>query len=141
MGHVGASDPTATACSALPSVTDATSDGQFFNPTLIYGINAASKNPELAKAFISFLAGKEGQSILLAQSGQFPNRGDVDLAQYGAPARRPSRRVVDARGATDVIQNQFSAAATGEAFQKLTQAIVSGDLAGFLTGLQAQQGS
>ena len=31
-----------------------------------------------------------------------------------------------------MIQNQFWAAAQGEAFQKLTQAIVSGDLQGFL---------
>ena len=33
------------------------------------------------------------------------------------------------------------AAAQGEAFQKLTQAIVSGDLEGFLADLQAQQGT
>lgn len=122
-----------------PKRDDATSDGQFFNPTLIYGINAASKNPELAKAFISFLASKEGQSILLSLSGQFPNRGDVDLAQYGSAGAQLIQKVIDARGASDVIQNQFSAAAQGEAFQKLTQAVVSGDLAGFLTGLQAQQ--
>lgn len=124
-----------------PKRDDATSDGQFFNPTLIYGVNAASKNPELAKAFISFLASKEGQSILLAMAGQFPNRGDVDLGQYGSAGAQAIQAVIDARGATDVIQNQFSAAAQGEAWQKLTQAVVSGDLAGFLSGLQAQQGS
>jgi multiple sugar transport system substrate-binding protein len=124
-----------------PKRDDATSDGQFFNPTLIYGINAASKNPDLAKAFVSFLAGTEGQSILLAQSGQFPNRGDVDLAQYASPGAVAIQGVIDTRGATDVIQNQFSAAAQGDALQKLTQAVVSGDLAGFLSGLQAQQGS
>ncbi len=122
-----------------PKRDDATSDGQFFNPTLIYGVNKDAKNPELAKAFISFLAGTEGQSILLAESGQFPNRGDVDLAQYGSPGAQLIQGVIDARGAADVIQNQFSAAAQGEAFQKLTQAIVADDLAGFLTGLQAQQ--
>lgn len=124
-----------------PKRDDATSDGQFFNPTLIYGINAASKNPELAKAFIAFLAGAEGQSILLSESGQFPNRGDVDLAQYASKGAEAIQGVIDARGASDVIQNQFSAAAQGDAFQKLTQAIVSGDLAGFLSSLQAQQGS
>ncbi len=124
-----------------PKRDDATSDGQFFNPTLIYGVNAASKNPELAKAFIAFLASKEGQSILLAQSGQFPNRSDVDLAQYASPGAVAIQGVIDARGATDVIQNQFSAAAQGDALQKLTQAVVGGDLAGFLSGLQAQQGN
>lgn len=124
-----------------PKRDDATSDGQFFNPTLIYGINAASKNPDLAKAFVAFLAGQEGQSILLSQSGQFPNRSDVDLAQYASPGAVAIQGVIDARGASDVIQNQFSAAAQGDALQKLTQAVVSGDLAGFLAGLQAQQGS
>lgn len=124
-----------------PTRDDATSDGQFFNPTLIYGINAASDNPDAAKAFVSFLASKEGQSILLAQSGQFPNRADVDLAQYGSAGAQAIQGVIDSRGASDVIQNQFSAAAQGEAFQKLTSAVVSGDLETFLADLQAQQGS
>jgi len=124
-----------------PKRDDATSDGQFFNPTLIYGINAASKNPATAKAFIEFLASVEGQSILLAQSGQFPNRADVDLAQYASPGAQAIQAVIEDRGASDVIQNQFSAAAQGEAFQKLTQALVSGDLTTFLADLQAQQGS
>ncbi len=124
-----------------PKRDDATSDGQFFNPTLIYGINAASANPDAAKAFVSFLASQEGQSILLAQSGQFPNRADVDLAQYGSAGAQAIQGVIDSRGASDVIQNQFSAAAQGEAFQKLTSAVVSGDLQTFLADLQAQQGS
>ena len=47
--------------------------------------------------------------------------------------------MIENRGASDVIQNQFSAAAQGEAFQKLTQAVVSGDLETFLADLQAQQ--
>ena len=125
-----------------PKRADATSDGQFFNPTLIYGVNAASENPEAAKAFVAFLASQEGQEILLTESGQFPNRADIDLAAVaGSPGAQAIQAVIDARGASDVIQNQFSAAAQGEAFQKLTQAIVSGDLQGFLDGLQAQQGS
>jgi multiple sugar transport system substrate-binding protein len=125
-----------------PKRDDATSDGQFFNPTLIYGVNAASANPETAKAFIAYLASKEGQEILLSNSGQFPNRGDIDLgAVAGSPGAQAIQGVIDARGASDVIQNQFSAAAQGEAFQKLTQAIVSGDLQGLLDGMQAQQGS
>lgn len=124
-----------------PKRDDATSDGQFFNPTLIYGINAASENPATAKAFVEFLASVEGQSILLQQSGQFPNRADVDLSTYASPGAQAIQAVIDDRGASDVIQNQFSAAAQGEAFQKLTQAVVSGDLTSFLTDLQAQQGS
>ena len=125
-----------------PKRADATSDGQFFNPTLIYGVNAASENPDAAKAFVAFLASKEGQEILLTESGQFPNRADIDFAAVaGSPGAQAIQAVIDARGASDVIQNQFSAAAQGEAFQKLTQAIVSGDLQGFLDGLQAQQGS
>jgi multiple sugar transport system substrate-binding protein len=124
-----------------PKRDDATSDGQFFNPTLIYGINAASENPETAKAFIAFLASKEGQEILLTNSGQFPNRADIDLAAVADSAGAQAiQAVIDSRGATDVIQNQFSAAAQGEAYQKLTQAIVSGDLQGLLDGMQAQQG-
>lgn len=123
-----------------PKRDDAIGDGQFFNPTLIYGVSAASENPDAAKAFIAFLASKEGQEILLTDSGQFPNRGDIDLqSTVGSAGAAAIQGVIDSRGASDVIQNQFSAAAQGEAFQKLTQAIVSGDLEGFLSGLQAQQ--
>ena len=123
-----------------PKRDDAIGDGQFFNPTLIYGVNAESENAETAKAFISFLASKEGQEILLQESGQFPNRGDIDLqAVAGSEGAAGIQGIIDSRGASDVIQNQFSAAAQGEAFQKLTQAIVDGDLEGFLADLQAQQ--
>ena len=123
-----------------PKRDDAIGDGQFFNPTLIYGVNADSANPDAAKAFIAFLASKEGQEILLKESGQFPNRGDIDIPSVvGSPGAASIQAVIDARGASDVIQNQFSAAAQGEAFQKLTQAIVSGDLEQFLADLQAQQ--
>jgi len=123
-----------------PKRDDAIGDGQFFNPTLIYGLNADSENPDAARAFIAFLASKEGQEILLQESGQFPNRGDIDIPSVvGSPGAASIQAVIDARGASDVIQNQFSAAAQGEAFQKLTQAIVSGDLEQFLADLQAQQ--
>ncbi|MEZ4596535.1 MAG: extracellular solute-binding protein [Chloroflexota bacterium] len=140
VGRLGAG-PDGYGLFGAPKRDDATSDGQLFNPTLIYGINAASKNPATAKAFIEFLASVEGQSILLTQSGQFPNRADVDLAQYASPGAQAIQAVIEDRGASDVIQNQFSAAAQGEAFQKLTQALVSGDLTTFLADLQAQQGS
>jgi multiple sugar transport system substrate-binding protein len=123
-----------------PRLDDAIGDGQFFNPTLIYGVNAESENSDAAKAFIAFLASKEGQEILLKESGQFPNRGDIDLPSVvGSPGAAAIQAVIDERGASDVIQNQFSAAAQGEAFQKLTQAILSGDLEQFLADLQAQQ--
>jgi hypothetical protein len=39
----------------------------------------------------------------------------------------------------DVVQNQFTAAAQGAALQKLTSAIVDGDLKGFLADLEQQQ--
>jgi multiple sugar transport system substrate-binding protein len=132
--------PDAYGVFGAPKRDDAVGDGQFFNPTLIYGVNAESQNPDAAKAFIAYLASKEGQEILLKESGQFPNRGDIDLqAVVGSPGATAIQGVIDSRGASDVIQNQFSAAAQGEAFQKLTQAIVSGDLEGFLADLQAQQ--
>lgn len=132
--------PDAYGVFGAPKRDDAIGDGQFFNPTLIYGVNAASENPDAAKAFIAFLASKEGQEILLTESGQFPNRGDIDLQTVAqSPGAAAIQAVIDTRGASDVIQNQFSAAAQGEAFQKLTQAIVSGDLEGFLADLDAQQ--
>lgn len=132
--------PDAYGVFGAPKRDDAVGDGQFFNPTLIYGVNAESKNPDAAKAFIAFLASKDGQEILLKESGQFPNRGDIDLqAVVGSPGATAIQGVIDTRGASDVIQNQFSAAAQGEAFQKLTQVIVSGDLESFLADLQAQQ--
>jgi ABC-type Fe3+ transport system substrate-binding protein len=107
---------------------------------LIYGVNAASDAPEAAEAFIAYLASREGQEILLRESGQFPNRSDVDLVEVaGSDGAQAIQAIIDDRGASDVIQNQFTAAAQGEAWQKLTQSIVSGDLEGFLAGLDAQQ--
>lgn len=132
--------PDAYGVFGAPLREDAIGDGQFFNPTLIYGVSAASENAEAARAFIAYLASKEGQEILLRESGQFPNRGDVDLIEVaGSDGAQAIQAVIDTRGASDVIQNQFTAAAQGEAWQKLTQAMVSGDLEGFLEGLQAQQ--
>ena len=132
--------PDAYGVFGAPLRDDAIGDGQFFNPTLIYGVNAASENPEAAQAFIAFLASKEGQEILLRESGQFPNRADVDLLEVaGSDGAQAIQAIIDTRGASDVIQNQFTAAAQGEAWQKLTQSITSGDLEGFLEGLQAQQ--
>lgn len=132
--------PDAYGVFGAPQREDAVGDGQFFNPTLIYGVNATSENPDAARAFIAYLASREGQEILLKESGQFPNRGDIDLQSVvGSPGAAAIQSVIDTRGASDVIQNQFSAAAQGEAFQKLTQAIVTGELEQFLADLQAQQ--
>jgi multiple sugar transport system substrate-binding protein len=132
--------PDAYGAFGAPLRDDALGDGQFFNPTLIYGVNAASDAPEAAEAFIAYLASREGQEILLRESGQFPNRSDVDLVEVaGSDGAQAIQAIIDDRGASDVIQNQFTAAAQGEAWQKLTQSIVSGDLEGFLAGLDAQQ--
>jgi len=132
--------PDAYGVFGAPLRDDAVGDGQFFNPTLIYGVSAASESPEAAQAFIAFLASQEGQEILLRESGQFPNRSDVDLVEVaGSDGAQAIQAIIDDRGASDVIQNQFTAAAQGEAWQKLTQSIVSGDLDGLLAGLDAQQ--
>lgn len=114
--------------------------GQFFNPTLIYAIPARAKNPDGARSFIEYLASAEGQTTLLRDAGQFPNREDVDVETVsGSRGAQAISDIVAEVGGVDVAQNQFTAAAQGAALQKLTSALTSGGLDGFLADLQKQQ--
>jgi len=58
-------------------------DGAIYIPTPI-GIISKSKNPELAKAFINFVLGEEGQKILLSR-GYLPLNKNVPLPK-GVPS-------------------------------------------------------
>jgi multiple sugar transport system substrate-binding protein len=125
---------------AAPLLPDFDAQGQFFNPTLIYGISRDTDEEETSRSWIEFLASKEGQTILLQESGQFPNRGDVDVeAVSGSQGAKAIADIVGDLGGVDVAQNQFNAAAQGAALQKLTSAITNDRLDSFLDDLARQQ--
>ncbi|MDO8188013.1 ABC transporter substrate-binding protein [Conexibacter sp. JD483] len=125
---------------AAPLIDGFDRQGQFFNPTLIYGIPQRASNPDASRSYVEYLASADGQTILLREAGQFPNRRDVDVeAVSGSRGAQQISDIVAELGGVDVAQNQFTAAAQGAALQKLTTAITGGDLEGFLKGLQQQQ--
>lgn len=123
-----------------PELPGASGRGQFFNPTLLYGINSETDNEAGARSWISFLASQEGQTILLREAGQFPNRDDVDVEEVsGSEGAAQISEVVAELGGMDVVQNQFTSAAQNAALQQLTSALTDGDLEGFLAELDQQQ--
>lgn len=125
-----------------PLVEGGEKQGQFFNPVLLFGISADAEDLDTSRSWISYIVSKEGQETMLAESGQFPNRADVDVATLAASegASRISEIVAEV-GGIPVAQNQFNSAALGAATQNITSAAVSGDLTGFLDDLQDLQSS
>lgn len=84
--------PDAYGVFTAPLVPGGVKQGQFFNPVLLYGLGKDAKDPETSRSWTSFLVSKEGQELLLKNSGAFPNRSDVDVeALSGSKGRRPSR--------------------------------------------------
>ncbi|WP_449647617.1 ABC transporter substrate-binding protein [Rhodoglobus sp.] len=123
-----------------PKVAGTTLQGQFFNPVLMYGVSAKSANPEAALKLIETMASAEGQTILLKEASQFPNRTDVDVVGVtGSTGAGQILDIVDAVGGVDVAQNQFNGAAQSASWTNLTQTMISGDLAAFLDNLEKQQ--
>lgn len=125
-----------------PLVDGGKKQGQFFNPVLLYAINAKTDKADLAKDWNSFVVSKEGQEIMLRESGQFPNRKDVDLdAVANSPGASRIRQIVDEVGGVPVAQNEFNSAALSAATQNITQAAVTGNLKAFLDNLELLQHS
>ena len=123
-----------------PKVSGTTLQGQFFNPVLMYGVSADSENPDAAVKLIETMASAEGQTILLEEASQFPNRTDVDVVGVtGSTGAGQILEIVDAVGGVDVAQNQFNGAAQSASWTNLTQTMISGDLTGFLDNLEKQQ--
>jgi ABC-type glycerol-3-phosphate transport system substrate-binding protein len=125
-----------------PLVDGGLEQGQFFNPVLLYAISKDVGDVETSRSWISAIVSKEGQEMMLQQSGQFPNRTDVDvtaLANSQGAAR--IKEIVEEVGGVPVAQNQFNSAALGAATQNITSAAVSGDLQGFLDNLESLQRS
>lgn len=127
---------------ACPKVEGAPHMGQFFNPVLVYGVNAKSENPEAAKKLVEFLCSVEGQTAFLKEASQFPNRTDIDVV--GVTGSKGAGQVLDivkAVGGVDVAQNQFNGAAQSASWTNLTGTMQSGKLTEFLEDLERQQRS
>ncbi len=123
-----------------PEVPGGQGQKQFYNPTLLIGVSKNTKNDATARAWTRFLASKEGQTILLRESGSFPNRDDIDVAAVsGSQGAQAIKDIVAEVGGVDVVQNQFTAAAQGAALQKLTSAVTRGNIDSFLADLAQQQ--
>lgn len=123
-----------------PLVDGGIEQRQFFNPVLLYALANGTENADLARDWISFVVSKEGQEIMLRESGQFPNRADVSLDEVAdSPGAAAIRAIVDEVGGVPAAQVNFNSAATGAAIQGITDAAVSDDLDGFLTNLALLQ--
>ena len=125
-----------------PLVEGGLQQGQFFNPVLLYTISKGAEDVDTARSWISAIVSKEGQELMLEQSGQFPNRTDVDVTTLAnSQAATRISEIVEQVGGVPVAQNQFNSAALGAATQNITSAAVSGDLQGFLDNLESLQRS
>jgi len=125
-----------------PLVDGGQKQGQFFNPVLLYALSKDTEDVDTARSWISAIVSKEGQEMMLEQSGQFPNRSDVDVATLAASEGASRiKAIVEEVGGVPVAQNQFNSAALGAATQNITSAAVSGDLEGFLDNLETLQRS
>ena len=124
-----------------PQLPVAEERGLFYNPSQMLGISKDTKAEGSAREWCEFLTSKEVQTALLQGAGQFPNRTDIDVgAVTGSDgAKELDDLIKEYDGGVNSVQNQFNAGATGLAYQKLTTAITSGDLKGFLRDLQRQQ--
>ena len=124
-----------------PQLPVAEERGLFYNPSQMLGISKRTEVEGTAREWCEFLTSKEVQTALLRGAGQFPNRTDIDVgAVTGSKgAQGLADLVKEYDGGINSVQNQFNAGATGLVFQKLTTAITSGDLEGFLGDLQRQQ--
>ncbi len=113
---------------------------QACTPALLLGIGNEARNVKGAASWISSVASAQGQTTLLAEAGQLPNRRDVDVAAVSGSAGAVAiTDLIAGSGGLDVAQNQFSEAARGVALQKLTGALTGGDLEGFLADLAGLQ--
>jgi ABC-type glycerol-3-phosphate transport system substrate-binding protein len=125
---------------SAPLLPGATKQAQFYNTTLVYATSKDTKELDTARSFIEYLASAPGQTMLLKQAGQFPNRSDVDVAgATGSTGAAAIQKVIADVGPVDVPQDQFKAAPYAAALQKLTQAITGGDTKGYLADLQKLQ--
>ena len=123
-----------------PQVAGTTLQGQFFNPVLMYGVNAKTTQKDNALKLIEKMASVEGQTILLKEASQFPNRTDVDVVKVtGSTGAGTILDIVKSVGGVDVAQNQFNGAAQAASWSNLTQTMTSGDISGFLKNLEKQQ--
>ena len=123
-----------------PKVAGTTLEGQFFNPVLMYGMNAETADPEGSIELIEALVSVEGQTTLLEEASQFPNRTDVDVVGItGSTGAGSILDIVKEVGGVDVAQNQFNGAAQSASWTNLTQTMISGDIEGFLDDLEKQQ--
>lgn len=125
-----------------PTISGATLQGQFFNPVLMFGVNAKSENPVAAMNLVAAMVSQEGQTTLLKEASQFPNRTDVDVVGItGSSGAGAILDIVKEVGGMDVAQNQFNGAAQQASWTHLTQTMQSGDITGFLDDLEKQQRS
>ncbi|MBX3099362.1 MAG: extracellular solute-binding protein [Salinibacterium sp.] len=125
---------------ASPQIDGAPLSGQFFSPARVWGVSASSTNPEGAKKVIAAMLSPEGQALTLKNEGTFPNRADVDvLGITGSKGAQAILEIVDARGAVEPFASFMNNSATNAAWANITQALVSGDVMGFLENLEQQQ--
>ncbi len=131
--------PNAYGVFTAPAIDGTALRGQSLGPTFVYGFIGDSIHRQ-AKRAVESIASAEGQSRLLARSGQFPNRTDVYVQAVSLSMGATSiREIIERVGAVDDFGGFFSQSTQNLACDLLTDAMQTGDLVGCLQRLDASQ--
>lgn len=111
-----------------------------FGPSLLLGVSKKAANFEAALAFNKYLASKEGQTIMLAKGGSFPNRTDIDVATVaGSPGAAAIADLVKRMPLVDTITNWLNSAAYAKALPLLGAAVASNGLGQYVSEVSRLQ--
>ncbi len=125
---------------AAPALGSARPGRPACGASLVCGISRETRHHAAARSWVAFLASAAGQTILLEEARQLPNRRDVDIgAVTGSPGAAAIGAILGRVEGVGIAQNEFSGAARATALEGLTDAIVGGDLEGFLADLAGLQ--
>jgi multiple sugar transport system substrate-binding protein len=124
-----------------PLLPIAEKQGLYYTPANLLGIAKDTEAEQTVRDWTMFVTSKESQTTMLKASGQLPNRTDIDFeAVTGSKgAGKIADFVKEYDGGVSSAQNQFNSGATQTSLARLTTAITSGELEGFLEELQRQQ--
>jgi ABC-type glycerol-3-phosphate transport system substrate-binding protein len=108
-------------------------------PIQAVGIAKDTKHFKQAFDALKFMVGPQGQSILLKQAGQFPNRSDVPVLEItGSPGAQAIQELLKGNSANGPLA-YLSAGSYDVAAKDFSEAIVSGTTSQMLTSMEAAQ--
>lgn len=112
----------------------------FFYPSILLGVAKDAKDPDAALEYNKFLVSREGQTLMLAKGGAFPNRLDVDIEGITrSPGAATIANLVRNGNPVDCVTTWLKSAAYAKSIPLLTPAAASGDINGYLKEIDSLQ--